>query len=260
MKIAVTGHRGKIGKFLVGYGAEPLDCDILKPDDIRRELDRVQPDIVIHAAAVSSIDLCQRNYTRAVSVNAWGTNKLCELAENKVVLLSSEQVFDGKKGNYSEDDEPNPINDYGLTKLAAEGIVSMYGGKVIRLSRGVKLSDEDIKCNISGFCVEQPDFIYRSYAHISFLAERIMQFAQNFHSMPNLLHIAGSETVSCYDFMSRFSPMRLKARKIDSGETPRPYKCGLNTKLSKKLGFAPITLKMTIEKIRQEHKLWQAAL
>src|SRR3972149_5438819 len=97
-KIAVNGYSGKIASRLIGLGAIPLRADITNKTAVERELSTVMPDVIIHAAAISSIDKCQIDYEKAISVNVYGTNIVCETAEEvvgkeKVVLISSEQVF-----------------------------------------------------------------------------------------------------------------------------------------------------------------------
>ena len=162
--IAVTGYKGQIGRRLVSLGAIPLKCNILDRTEIANELRSVNPDIIIHAAGISSIDKCEQDYELALAVNVWGFNNVCELAgDGKVVLLSSEQVFDGVAGNYKEDDEPNPINNYGHSKLGAEAIAQLYGDKIIRLSR--------------------------DFSNLDYASRAIMYYVEHITEMPILLHI-----------------------------------------------------------------------
>src|SRR4030042_2812732 len=135
MKIAVTGSYGQIGQRLVALNAIAMECDILNADQIKKEYDRIRPDIIINATGIG-VNEAEQDYDKAVSVNVWGHNKLCEVVgDGKVILLSSEYVFDGVAGNYREDDAPAPVNNYGTTKLAAEGVNALYNNKTIRLSR-----------------------------------------------------------------------------------------------------------------------------
>src|SRR5687767_4880060 len=172
MKIAVTGSRGRIGSRLVKLGAVPLDVEITDAEAVGREISLLRPDIVIHAASMSSIAECEgKGYERAILVNFTGTNIVCQQAERvgaKVVYLSTEQVFDGVRGNYSEEDEPNPINDYGRSKLGGEAVCKLYGAKIIRLSRGIsREKGKDIDRYITdledGKEIQVPDFMKRSY-------------------------------------------------------------------------------------------------
>lgn len=248
MKIAVSGSRGRIGSRLVKLGAIPLDFDVTDEDQIERGLE-LKPDILIHAASVSSIAECEEDYERAKAVNCWGTSRTCEaIGDGKVLFLSTEQVFDGEKGTYSEEDEPNPINNYGLTKFAAEGVVrQLYGGKVVRLSRGIsrekgKDIDSYIETIKKGRHVEVPTFIQRSYSHLDFLAEAVWYIAQNFESMPPILHVGGLFPLSFYELMTMISdkiglsPYLVVPRRTEIKDKPRPFNCGFNISLAKEYG------------------------
>ena len=252
MKISVTGAKGQIGRRLVALGAIPLNCNILDRDKIKRELRRVNPDIVIHAAGISSIDKCEQDYELALAVNVWGFNNVCELAgDGKVVLLSSEQVFDGVAGNYTEEDEPNPINNYGHSKLGAEAIAQLYGDKIIRLSRGFS---NRVGSDIYNYVEELrkgreicvPDFMFRNYCHLDYTAIGVLSFAKRFSEMPNILNFGGSFSLSYFDFMSCVSDGAIGHHDLvvpreneDSGRSPRPKRCGLNVSLARKM-FIPI--------------------
>ncbi|MDP6125883.1 MAG: NAD(P)-dependent oxidoreductase [Candidatus Latescibacteria bacterium] len=86
----------------------------------------VKPDAVIHSAAISGIDYCQQNQEEAWACNVTATENVaaaCAEHTAKLVHVSTDTVFDGDRGWYSEDDDPMPINFYGETKLAAEDAV-----------------------------------------------------------------------------------------------------------------------------------------
>jgi dTDP-4-dehydrorhamnose reductase len=88
-------------------------------------INQINPAIIIHAAAVSAPDLCENNPSMARAVNAEGTQNIVDAAkENKrrIVYVSTDMVFDGKKGSYSETDMPEPVNFYGKSKLEGENI------------------------------------------------------------------------------------------------------------------------------------------
>jgi dTDP-4-dehydrorhamnose reductase len=85
-----------------------------------------RPRVVIHSAALVGRAECQANKKQAVQVNICGTRNIllaCKETKAKLVYISTAAVFDGKKGNYFEDDKPNPQYFYAETKLVAEAIV-----------------------------------------------------------------------------------------------------------------------------------------
>ena len=131
----ITGANGLIGNYLVqtaprfapSWRVRSLsraDFDLLDFTAVEREFKRDQPQLVIHCAAISAVGEAQSNPVFARRVNVEVTKLLAQLAaEISFVFFSSDLVFDGRKGNYTEPDATNPLNFYGETKLTAEKIV-----------------------------------------------------------------------------------------------------------------------------------------
>lgn len=88
-------------------------------------IEALRPDVVFHFASITDVDGCEENPQAAHKVNVEGTKNLISLLPKsaRVVFMSTDYVFDGTKGPYSEDDSPNPIGVYGQTKLDAENII-----------------------------------------------------------------------------------------------------------------------------------------
>jgi dTDP-4-dehydrorhamnose reductase len=90
---------------------------------IGRLLDDVQPDWVIHCAALANVDVCEQQPELAESLNADLPGKIARETAQRgmpMVQISTDAVFDGTRGNYSEADVPHPLNVYAETKLAGE--------------------------------------------------------------------------------------------------------------------------------------------
>ena len=131
----ITGANGLIGNYLVQtapkfaprWRARALtrtDFDLLDFGAVEREFKKDKPQIVIHCAAITLVGDAEKNPTLARRVNIEATKFLAELAaEISFVFFSTDIVFDGRKGDYSETDTPNPLHLYGETKLAAEKII-----------------------------------------------------------------------------------------------------------------------------------------
>lgn len=123
-------------------GAVPTHFDgavsgvLQHPDEVARQVISLRPDVIIHAAAISSHELCESDPAGALLVNATATGILAHAAHEvgaRFVYISTDAVFDGRRGNYVEADDPNPMSVYGHTKLAGEvGAQSATEALVIR--------------------------------------------------------------------------------------------------------------------------------
>jgi dTDP-4-dehydrorhamnose reductase len=100
-----------------------LPIDLTKPQDVAAAFRRSNPDVIIHTAALARLDECFRNPSVAEAINVQATRHLVQLARKtgtRFVYVSTDLVFDGEKGNYSESDHPSPISVYGNTNDDAE--------------------------------------------------------------------------------------------------------------------------------------------
>jgi dTDP-4-dehydrorhamnose reductase len=107
------------------YGT-PVDFNILDLKAGQRALDKMKPDAVVHAAALTNVDKCELEKRLAWKTNVEATEnvvRLCKKRDTFLVYVSTDYVFDGEKGMYKETDMPAPINHYGLTKLKGEEAV-----------------------------------------------------------------------------------------------------------------------------------------
>lgn len=116
-----------LGTALSRANAGRVHLDVRDPAAVSRAVGEFQPQVVVHAAAEGSADRCEDNPERAWEINVKGTQHLAEAAERtgaKLVLLSSDYVFDGSGGPFDEKSVPRPINVYARAKVAAEAIAA----------------------------------------------------------------------------------------------------------------------------------------
>ena len=133
MRIVVTGAEGQLGRSLQQAlsGNDLFLVDLPEHDVTERRIAGTiaesQPDLVIHAAAMTDVDGCERDPDLAFKINAVGTRNVadaCRLCDAALLYVSTDFVFDGTKGEpYLELDEPNPVCVYGRSKLAGELLV-----------------------------------------------------------------------------------------------------------------------------------------
>lgn len=152
MRILVTGASGLLGLNLALEASQRhtvfgtvnthhvhtqafsvIRADLTVPGAVERLLDQTQPDWVINCAALALIDTCEANPSLARQSNVELPEKLAKLcAQHKVVArggarlihLSTDAVFDGRRGDYAEEDIPNPLSAYARTKLEGESAVA----------------------------------------------------------------------------------------------------------------------------------------
>ena len=149
MKILLTGRNGQLG-WELARALAPLGelaaydramLDLAKPDQIAAAVRSVKPDIIVNAAAYTAVDMAESEPDAAFAVNAAAPGFLAEEAKRAGAFLihySTDYVFDGaKEMPYVEEDQPNPLNVYGRSKLAGEQAVGDVGGQylILRTSR-----------------------------------------------------------------------------------------------------------------------------
>ncbi|WP_439877300.1 dTDP-4-dehydrorhamnose reductase [Pseudomonas prosekii] len=141
MKILINGQHGQVSQELqrhlshlgelVVLGREQLD--LAQPEQIRQQVQRIRPDLIINAAAHTAVDQAESEPQLAFAINASAPGILAEQAlELGVPLIhySTDYVFDGSKpAPYTEDDAPNPLGVYGKSKLAGEQAISAVQGQ-----------------------------------------------------------------------------------------------------------------------------------
>ena len=128
MRVAVTGPRGQVGRELVALGADAIDQDV-------NTLGPFAADAVVHCAAYTDVDGCERDPDKAMRVNGEGTAHLVEATDAFVVYVSTDYVFDGTKTSpYLESDAPNPVSVYGASKLAGEHAIDTTRHAIVRTS------------------------------------------------------------------------------------------------------------------------------
>ena len=140
LKIAIVGRNGQVAWELrqvlaplgpISSTGRP-ELDLTDPDSLRKGVRRLQPDVLINAAAYTAVDQAESEPDLAMKINADASGVLAEEAKRAGALFitySSDYVFDGEKpGVYLESDKPNPLNVYGASKLAGDRAVEAVEG------------------------------------------------------------------------------------------------------------------------------------
>jgi dTDP-4-dehydrorhamnose reductase len=148
MKILILGASGKIGESITKFimtetvhnlillssnSDKLIESERVKKYKVnsldKKETKRIcleeRPDVIINTASLSSIEQCENDKKLAFELNAHVVESLVRMAkiiDAHFIMFSSDQIFDGEKGPYTEHDKPNPINYYGKSKHAAENL------------------------------------------------------------------------------------------------------------------------------------------
>lgn len=222
-KIFITGSRGYIGsRFLSLYRdaftiADP-QVNILSPDDVVRTLSESESSIVIHLAAKTHIDRCEKEKHSGKNSNVWKVNvegtkhiiDACKKTGSYLIMFSTECVFDGEVGQYTETDIPNPKNWYGETKYRAEQMVLDSGIPACILRSVYTYGHPDHKNDTVKTLLnklqnsEKIRAVTDQLMSFTFVDDllRVLKSIIN-HKPRGIFHYAGTKQISMYEFSSK---------------------------------------------------------
>jgi dTDP-4-dehydrorhamnose reductase len=202
--LTVTAWSGSRAGSLFGYPLHPMD--LAHADVVRAAFHQARPDVILHAGALARIGDCHRDPELARRVNTQGSALLAELAAEagaRLVLISTDLVFDGERGGYREDDAPSPLSVYGRTKADAEkAVLAVPRSVVVRVSLLYGPSvvgrpsffDEQVAALRAGRPVTLFADEWRTPLALSTAAEALLELALS--DFTGLLHLGGPERLS----------------------------------------------------------------
>jgi dTDP-4-dehydrorhamnose reductase len=241
VRILITGAGGQLGRELLDVfpghevvGLTHAELDITDAPAVGSGLRAAAPDVVVHAAAWTAVDLCQDDPQRAEAVNARATRHVVDAARAigaRVVYLSTDYVFDGTKPTpYVEDDETNPLSVYGRTKLAGErAVADLAGSAIVRTSWVSGRHGANMVKTILRLAAEHPRlaFVDDQRGHPTFaddLASMIATLVEGEHA--GTFHVTNQGATTWYGFAQAVleaagdDPSRVDP--ITTAELPRP--------------------------------------
>jgi dTDP-4-dehydrorhamnose reductase len=293
MRILITGSNGLLGQKIVrqlserkieflatskGENRNP-DCDynkyvsldICSLEEIGKVFDSYRPSHVIHTAAMTNVDTCELNPDDCYETNVAATQKLYNQAKRigaHFQLLSTDFIFDGEKGNYKEEDKPNPLSVYAKSKVDAENFLltdSYPNYSIVRTiivyGIGNNLSRTNIVCWAKealskGQEMRIIDDQFRAPTWADDLAWACIRICEQ--NKKGVYHISGPETMSIFEIVERVAkhfglPTKSLVRTDSSTlnqPAKRPPKTGFDlTKSRNELGYDPKTLEQTLDLI-----------
>ncbi len=226
MKILVTGINGLMGQAIKSLmpdviGLERKVCDITNYNEVKNAFNKYKPDVVLHLAAYTEVGTAEAERKKCYTVNVLGTQNIAKFS-NHLLYLSTEYVFDGERGNYSENDYPNPVNFYGLTKLLGE-----YEAKKAKRFTIIRtlFKARPYKHQLV------PTDMWTSGGYVDDIAPQLVYALQYIEKLPKILHI-GFEKRNMFDFAKETRENILPIKR-SSLSVRLPRDASLNSKLWK---------------------------
>jgi dTDP-4-dehydrorhamnose reductase len=253
--------------------AEYLEQDLLQPEALKKLILEMKPSGVINAAAMTDVDGCEK-----VPLEAWASNvsaveacaNACRTLGIRFTHLSTDYVFDGEKGDYSETDAPNPRGVYARTKFAGEEAALILAGdravcRVAVIFSGRKGAKRTFALGVAeNLRAGKPVKAFIDQVVSPTLADNAAEMVIGVHKSygQGIFHCTGATPVTRVEFC------RELARKIDADErliepvklsdlklpAPRPLRCGLRVeKVQRLLGASvPLPLGLALDRFLAE--------
>ncbi|MBM2818368.1 MAG: dTDP-4-dehydrorhamnose reductase [Nitrosarchaeum sp.] len=284
MKFLVSGSAGLVGSQVVKDLADqnhavyscyhdsksdagiPTRLDLLDPNNIKKVIDNTTPDAIIHLAAMTSVDLCESQKDLATKINANATETLAREAAKKhvfFVYVSTDYVFDGKKGMKKEDDIPNPLGEYGKSKLAGEIALNNLASSWCIARTSTPFGVHKIKKSFPLWVKENLESKkeipvltdqFTSPTYVPNLSKMLIEIATR--QITGIIHVAGATRISRFQLAEiiadklNLDKTLLKPTKLDemNWKAPRPKDSSLDVSLASEiLNEKPQTIQKSLE-------------
>lgn len=236
MRILITGGSGRLGFLLVERFLQTDDSvyytfltnkiqqfengycvDLSNKPAVSELFENINPEVVIHSAALTNVDLCETDHKLADKINVDSTVNLlnaCKKSNSKIVFVSSSFVFDGKKSLYHEDDATNPINYYGHTKKLCEDMIKESGlefiiartdqpyGPIQEWQKSDSVKKITNKLRQKKTCTEPTDWFNNPTYSVNFI-DCMLKLVEN--DEQGIYHLVGSSYINRFDWAVRIA-------------------------------------------------------
>lgn len=231
----------------------------------------LNPDIILLPAGITNVDLCETEQEKATEVNVEGTRNVvdsCRAFNSKLVFFSTDYVFDGNQGNYTEKDKVNPINFYGQTKVQGEKLTQGLNDYLIaRVSALYGFNSKQDKNTFVRYAInelkKEKEVIVAKLINcptlIDDVAEAVyLMLEKNFSGV---FHITGSEACSKYNLLKEickvygFDSCKIKEVPVISGwKAKRPLDTSLDTTKIQLQGIKMSSVEEGLMRMKKEMK------
>jgi len=290
-RILVTGGEGLLGTRLCSFLSKKYDVvsadinmpkekrnykviklDITDKGQIEKNMLELIPDVVVHAAALTDVDFCELNHKKADQINVDGTKNIveaCKKINAKLLFISTDFVFDGKRGPYTETAVPNPINYYGKTKKEGEDIVKNSGLPYLVVRTTVLYGEHKNKLSFVSWVIQQlkngnqiniVKDQYTTPTWVDDLANALVFLIDKDYFKREIVHVVSQEVVSRYEFARKIADafglkkeliIPITSEKLKNPAS-RPKKGGMRIDKILSLGYKPLTIEESLKRMKNE--------
>ncbi|PQJ79016.1 dTDP-4-dehydrorhamnose reductase [Polaribacter porphyrae] len=295
-KVVITGSNGLLGQSLVNLllrekekyqvfgfsrgenrsGREDfsyISIDITNQEKLKKSIKEIQPNFIINTAAMTQVDDCENNKKACDILNIDVVKWLAEISDEincYLIHLSTDFIFDGKKGYYKEEDEPNPLSYYGLSKLKSEQVLTnsninytilrtiLVYGKVFDMSRSnIVLWVREMLSKGKEITIVDDQYRTPTYVEDLAMACKITMDKK----ATGIYHIASNKLLSVYKIAQQIADtfgldksLIKPISTVTLNQTaPRPTKTGFDlSKTNNELDFYPKSFKEDLQRFKEK--------
>ena len=261
-KICVLGCNGMLGSVLTKtlllnykiFGIDKYDSknpketdfycqDLLNFEKVKTILTRERPQVIINAAAIVSLEFCEENYEIAEKLHyrlSEFLTKYCEENDCKYVYISTDSIFDGNKGNYTEEDLANPLNSYAKTKYLGDQEAQKNENSIVIRTNIYGYSDNQNSLLKWGYNSLKSGRKINGYANVIFNPVSVYQLSDAINILlekdfSGVINIGSDRNISKCEFLKfieKFLKIQKMVEKNEINDDDSPVKRPKNTTLN----------------------------
>jgi dTDP-4-dehydrorhamnose reductase len=235
MKVLITGSSGMLAKDIINefandkeliiHGADLIESvnpniqkqhriDLTDSESLEELLVAINPDVIIHTAAIVNLGVCEDNFNLAAKVHI-DSSRILAKSKARMIYISSDSVFDGKIGNYKEESIPDPLNNYARTKYLGELAVQTNSKNNVIVRTNIFGFNSPLKGSLCEWAIKS----FNNKEKISGYTDVIFNAIYTKHLAIILLNLAKSEyygvlNIASSDFVSKYEFVKYLASKF----------------------------------------------